>query len=1185
MKKVLTLILSLMFVGVALATDPSVTTFTKNTETTVTSCSGNVTLSTAVDYVITASSNALTGSINITNQKAVVVFQNVKPSAVISTYLSKIKIGGAAASNGSNCRVEIYRHGAIVLPYSNGSQPLTVYDGLNLGGSSKSDFVVNTPYRSLGTWDNSIMSFTLKRGYMVTMANHVDGTGYSHCFIANDADITVNLPATMRQSVSFLRVFPWRWPSKKGYAGYDATPMDLMNVTWMYRWDAGVNDYDNYEYVPMRHNETGNAKDGTYHWRWPEWGTIDALNGYSHVLGQNEPDNTGSSSEVYMTVDELIKHHKEFLYSGMRIGTFACCNPNTTWVKDYVDRCKAQNMRVDFVATHYYIGGQSPSSFISSLKALYDNTGLPVWVTEWNNGASWTSESGFTLADGTWYTWGGEADYAKNGQWLVDCLTLADNNKWLERLAIYNDVGQKRYVHWITDDHWTTTAGSMYGAYQSDFAYTSDNEYYMPWNYTAPSGLSGGITTDEKVFLTWTNTNTDCTKTVKVQRKNGTGWTDVVTLGVSDDEGRSIEFEDASYRGATYRICNVDADGTSRYSNTLTIPSNPETGVFNLSTLPSDLQNYYFRFNSAEATNLCWGLADGTKQTGYKVVKYATPVAGGSDAAMPQTWQLEKNGSGYALVNLSYEKQVMTSPNSWNFRTNGNVSSTDGKACYLPAYNSSGGYWTVQNLGHSNVYCGLWDNDKNFYAGAELAGNRTLAETDHLNLTGMKRIDFHQQRIDAKGTPTDLTYAISNHAFTWGTYSAGAMGSGANNVPNAWSFSKTFDGWNDTKVVDATIEGTTVQAVNVWAGVFTYAEVSQKLTSLPNGIYHLSAWLATDDGTDAQTSRTAIYGAPANADYVGRSVNITGYGVEEYRKYDVYVQVDDHELTVGVRSDGKWFKAAQFELEYMGQTSDVSDEILTQVELGRIYQRIFLGQPIVLSETSSVLVPAISGVNVDFQRTIIGKTSAESGNAWNTICFPFSLTSGQIADVFGTGTVVKELSAVEINGEQAILRFSPVTSIEANRPYIMQVDQAGTRYTLTGVDVTPSADLTQTVDGIQFIGNYVYPLVMENKAGSPNGTDYYILGDEFRSTSGKTKIKGYRAYFHVPATTAGVKSLGMSPDDGGLATAIETLDGLLLPLPADIYTPAGQLVRRQATTLTGLPRGIYIVGKQRVMVR
>jgi hypothetical protein len=98
-----------------------------------------------------------------------------------------------------------------------------------------------------------------------------------------------------------------------------------------------------------------------------------------------------------MKVEKLIELHKYFLYGGLRIGTFATCNPNVSWVKDYVNRCRQLNMRVDFVATHYYTGGQSPSSFINSLRELHDATGLPVWVTEWNNGANFvhSNRAGF----------------------------------------------------------------------------------------------------------------------------------------------------------------------------------------------------------------------------------------------------------------------------------------------------------------------------------------------------------------------------------------------------------------------------------------------------------------------------------------------------------------------------------------------------------------------------------------------------------------------------------------------------------------------------------------------------------------------------------------------------------------------------------------------------------------------
>lgn len=240
----------------------------------------------------------------------------------------------------------------------------------------------------------------------------------------------------------------------------------------------------------------------------------------------------------------------------------------------------------------------------------------------------------------------------------------------------------------------------------------------------------------------------------------------------------------------------------------------------------------------------------------------------------------------------------------------------------------------------------------------------------------------------------------------------------------------------------------------------------------------------------------------------------------------------------------------------------------------------YLGNTVTLDETADTAPQTYQGVNVQFNRTIAGKNSVESGKAWNTICFPFALDASQISSIFGAGTVVKELSGVTFNGDNASLTFTQVNSIEANKPYIMQVNTGQSVYTIENVNVVPSNELTTTVDGVQFVGNYVYPKVMDNAGG----TDYYILNDVFKSSTGRTKIKGYRAYFHVP-TSAGVKTLGFSIDDEGTVTGIQTVDGAFVTLPADVYSLSGQLVHRQATSLKGLPRGTYLVGGQKVLVR
>ena len=235
----------------------------------------------------------------------------------------------------------------------------------------------------------------------------------------------------------------------------------------------------------------------------------------------------------------------------------------------------------------------------------------------------------------------------------------------------------------------------------------------------------------------------------------------------------------------------------------------------------------------------------------------------------------------------------------------------------------------------------------------------------------------------------------------------------------------------------------------------------------------------------------------------------------------------------------------------------------------------------ILDETSGTPPTAATGVTVKFKRTITDKYhNSSEGHAWNTICFPFELSSTQITEIFGEGTVVKELSGVTPVGENASLIFADVSSIEANTPYIMQVEEgnAQSEYIIENIDITPSENLTVTIDGLQFIGNYTYPHVLSNT----NGTDYYILNDQFKSSTGRTKIKGFRAYFHVP-NGSNIKALGFGAD--GEATSIDGIEVNVLTVPADIYSIGGQLIRKQADSLNGLPSGIYFINGRKVLIK
>ena len=97
-----------------------------------------VTLTGKSELRLTASSAVLSGcTVNLNSPDGWVLFTSVKPSAVVSTYLSQLRVNGAAAVSGSNVRVVQYELGAVVIPHAPSFQPLEVFTGRDFSGASR----------------------------------------------------------------------------------------------------------------------------------------------------------------------------------------------------------------------------------------------------------------------------------------------------------------------------------------------------------------------------------------------------------------------------------------------------------------------------------------------------------------------------------------------------------------------------------------------------------------------------------------------------------------------------------------------------------------------------------------------------------------------------------------------------------------------------------------------------------------------------------------------------------------------------------------------------------------------------------------------------------------------------------------------------------------------------------------
>lgn len=472
-----------------------------------------------------------------------VFFDNVRPQFVIDSLLKYIYVNNQAAVLKTNVRVSIYKHGAVVIPQASTFQPLKVYTAQNFTGDSAS-YSMFTFYNALGTKDNKIRSFKLKRGYMVTLATASDGLGYSRVYIADDKDLEISvMPNLLDNSISFIRVVDWEWVSKKGWCGSNPNEYGKLNATWRYDWSASGSTTPLVEYVPIRQNAG-----------WPGWSEINGKQHVSHVLGFNEPDHVEQSN---VTVAQAVAQWPDMLRTGLRVGSPACTD--FSWLYQFMDSCKAHNYRVDYVAVHSYWGGKSPANWYNDLKYIHERTGRPIWITEWNNGANWTNEywpdgaANYTTANAT-----------KQLNDIKAILQVLDTAHFIERYSIYNWVQNARAM--VLADT-LTLAGKYYAANKPAMAFNRVNEVIPAFTYSNPTLAITFAPT--KLTLTVNDPNAESMRGFILEKKMDNGTYMEFYRSANSTSKTYIDTLDLNAANKIrYRVRTILADGTTTgYSN------------------------------------------------------------------------------------------------------------------------------------------------------------------------------------------------------------------------------------------------------------------------------------------------------------------------------------------------------------------------------------------------------------------------------------------------------------------------------------------------------------------------------------------------------------------------------------------------------------------------------------------
>lgn len=162
---------------------------------------------------------------------------------------------------------------------------------------------------------------------------------------------------------------------------------------------------------------------------------------------------------------------------------------------------------------------------------------------------------------------------------------------------------------------------------------------------------------------------------------------------------------------------------------------------------------------------------------------------------------------------------------------------------------------------------------------------------------------------------------------------------------------------------------------------------------------------------------------------------------------------------------------------------------------------------------------------------------------WNSVVLPFATTPSELG---------AEKAVAFTGTEDSTIKFGTVTSLEANKPYMIYFNEEKTAVTFNNKTVAPNEELTSEDSGNQydFVGSYV-----ANNA--PVAGDYIVVTKGIQKAKGGNAMKAFRAYFKARGEEAGAKAMTITID--GQTTGINAInfnDALLGNEPA--YNLAGQ---------------------------
>lgn len=184
------------------------------------------------------------------------------------------------------------------------------------------------------------------------------------------------------------------------------------SVSWCYNWGGNTASVpEQFEFVPMLWGLGSHANN------WERFADTAIASGSKHLLAFNEPDHW---EQAYISPSQAADGYRQYMepYAGKaKLGSPAVTNGGgemgLTWLKNFVNACSG--CTIDFVAVHWYNGGDA-EAFKTHMKSAYEAGGnRPVWITEWQAPGSTSEQVSF----------------------LAEVLPWLDSQDWVQRHSLF----------------------------------------------------------------------------------------------------------------------------------------------------------------------------------------------------------------------------------------------------------------------------------------------------------------------------------------------------------------------------------------------------------------------------------------------------------------------------------------------------------------------------------------------------------------------------------------------------------------------------------------------------------------------------------------------------------------------------------------------------------------------------